>query len=72
MIIELVCGGCGLPMTVNVHGKQALDFIKKYDTKVCGKLFCLRCPCGHDLHILGNLSKNISSKKNQNYRLAEI
>ena len=51
MKIEVECTHCELGFEINVHGKNALEFIKKYGTIQNGKIFLHTCACGHDLKL---------------------
>jgi len=49
LIIEVECTKCKLEFTTDIHGKDALKFIKKYGTIQNGKIFVSQCACGNDL-----------------------
>jgi hypothetical protein len=49
--IEVECTHCELGFELNIYGKNALDFIKKYGTIQNGKIFLNTCACGHDLKL---------------------
>jgi hypothetical protein len=49
--IEVECTHCELGFEMNIHGKNALDFINKYGTIHNGKIFLNICACGNDLKL---------------------